>query len=94
MLPKPKKRLGQNFLVDQNIRKKIIACLKLTKSDTVLEIGAGKGEITRQIAANVKKVLAVEIDKGLCDILEQNIEGISNIDILCHDILSLNLNLS
>lgn len=93
MLPKPKKHLGQNFLVDQNIQKKIIACLELIKSDTVFEIGAGKGEITRQIAASAKKVLAVEIDKDLCTILEQNLQECPNVKIICQDILNLNLNL-
>ena len=89
---KPKKNLGQNFLVDKNIRNKIIAALEFKPHDTVLEIGAGKGELTSLIAKVVKKVYALEIDKYLCPVLKENCKAFSNITIINDDILKLNFN--
>jgi len=91
MYIKPKKRLGQNFLVDKNIQSKIIAALELNPDDTVLEIGAGRGEFTCLIARLVKKVYALEIDKYLCPVLENNCQDFPNIKIVNGDILKFNL---
>jgi len=88
---KPKKNLGQNFLVDKNIQRKIINACELKPSDNVLEIGAGRGELTRLITDNVDKVYALEIDKYLCRILQDNLKGYSNIKIINQDILTFNL---
>lgn len=52
---KPKKRLGQNFLLDKNIQNKIIAACGFMPGDSVVEIGSGSGELTRLIAERVKK---------------------------------------
>jgi len=70
---KPKKRLGQNFLTDKNIQRKIIASLALEPSDVILEIGAGTGVLTGLIASRAKKVYAIEIDPGLCAVLQNNL---------------------
>lgn len=91
MHAKPKKSLGQNFLVDPNIRRKIIASCGLKASDIVLEIGAGRGELTRLIAERVNKVYAVEIDANLCHILKANLKGCANIEIINKDILKFDL---
>lgn len=91
MQHKPKKRLGQNFLVDQNIQRKIVASCQLGPSDIVLEIGAGRGELTQAIAKEVKKVYAVEVDVFLCDILEENLEKHPNVEIIRKDMLKVNL---
>lgn len=88
---KPKKRLGQNFLLDKNIQKKIIQGLELKPSDTVLEIGAGRGELTGFIAHKVKKVYAVEIDPDLYGALEENIKDYPNVVVIKEDILKLKL---
>ncbi len=88
---KPKKSLGQNFLIDANIRRKIVESLALTAQDVILEIGAGKGEMTALIAKRVKKVYALEIDKNLCYELNQSLSGHSNIEILNQDILKFNI---
>ena len=57
MSPKPKKSLGQNFLLDKNIIEKIIHSAKIKSSDTVLEIGPGTGNLTKFIVArNPKKI--------------------------------------
>lgn len=87
----PKKRLGQNFLIDKNVQTKIVSACELTPSDNVLEIGSGRGELTRLICDKAGMVYALEIDPYLCDILEDNLKGYSNIKIINHDILKFNL---
>jgi 16S rRNA (adenine1518-N6/adenine1519-N6)-dimethyltransferase len=87
---KPKKSLGQNFLIDKNIQRKIITACELKPSDRVLEIGAGHGELTRLISTNVNKIYALEIDKHLCGILKDNLKGHSNIKIINQDVLRFN----
>ena len=56
---KPKKRLGQNFLIDGNIRRKIIAACGFKNTDIAVELGAGRGELTGLIAERAKKVFAL-----------------------------------
>lgn len=87
---KPKKSLGQNFLIDQNIQRKIIGACNFNSSDIVLEIGAGRGELTRLIAPLVKKVYALELDTDLCGILKDNLSAYSNAEIINQDVLKLN----
>jgi 16S rRNA (adenine1518-N6/adenine1519-N6)-dimethyltransferase len=88
---KPKKRLGQNFLIDKNIQRKLIASFALKASDQILEIGAGYGDITRLVAQNVAFVYALEIDPVLCKILRDNLKEYKNIRIINKDILKFNL---
>jgi 16S rRNA (adenine1518-N6/adenine1519-N6)-dimethyltransferase len=88
---KPKRRLGQNFLVDANIQKKIIGALELRPTDVILEIGAGSGQLTGLIAQKAKKVYALEIDRNLCEILKDNLKGRLNVEIINCDILKFNL---
>lgn len=87
---KPKKSLGQNFLIDKNIRRKIIDSLELKPSDIVLEIGSGRGELTALIAQRTAKLYALEIDNGLFPQLKDNLEGCSNTLIINKDILKFN----
>lgn len=87
----PKKSLGQNFLVDKNIVKKIIEALSLSSSDTILEIGSGKGEITSLIASRAKKVYALELDARLKDVLKERLKGYGNAQVIIQDILKFNL---
>jgi 16S rRNA (adenine1518-N6/adenine1519-N6)-dimethyltransferase len=87
---KPKKRLGQNFLVDKNIQHKIIQALELKTNEIILEIGSGRGEMTGLIAKNVERVFALEIDSSLCAILENNLSGLGNVEIINQDILKFN----
>ena len=84
---KPKKYLGQNFLFDKNIQRKIVGFCELRSSDIVFEIGAGRGELTQLIAKTAKKVYALEIDSNLCDLLKENLKKYKNIKIINQDIL-------
>jgi 16S rRNA (adenine1518-N6/adenine1519-N6)-dimethyltransferase len=91
MHKKPKKFLGQNFLIDHNIRRKIINACAFSIQDTVLEIGAGKGELSCLIAPLVKKFYALELDTGLCQVLEAKLSGIKGARVICQDILKFDL---
>ncbi len=80
------KSLGQNFLSDQNIVKKIVRLSDLSKKDIVLEIGPGTGYLTKGLALNCKKVIAVEKDKRLISILKEKLKDHKNIEIINQDI--------
>jgi len=90
MLVRPKKRLGQNFLIDRNIQSKIIDACELNPCDIVLEIGAGRGELTCLLANKVKSVYAFEIDSGLCEILNSGLKEYPNVKVINQDILKFN----
>jgi len=86
---RPDKNLGQNFLTDPGILDSIVDTAEVKNEDTVLEIGAGLGHLTRHLAGTAKQVVAVELDKRLISILEQNLQSFSNIRIVQGDILQL-----
>lgn len=85
---KPNYRRGQNFLIDDEVYEAIIKTAKLSKQDTVLEIGAGLGTLTERLAANAGRVMAVELDKKLTAILEHRLKGYKNINVINADILA------
>ena len=86
------KSLGQNFLIDENVVKKIVDLGELTKDDLVIEIGPGIGNMTRELAKRAGFVVAVEIDKHLVPALTENIEEFSNVKVLNQDILKVDVN--
>ncbi|MFH1888768.1 MAG: 16S rRNA (adenine(1518)-N(6)/adenine(1519)-N(6))-dimethyltransferase RsmA [Candidatus Omnitrophota bacterium] len=88
---KPKKRLGQNFLIDKNVQKKLVASYGLSDRDRVLEIGSGYGELTRMIAPCAAFIYALEIDTDLAGALRDNTMGFTNIKIINRDILKFDL---
>jgi len=92
MYIKPKKSLGQNFLIDKNIQKKIICACDLTKEDIVLEIGAGRGDLTAQLAQGAQKVYALEIDQRFYPFLQQKLSAYNNCQIIKSDILKFDIN--
>ncbi|MFH0764449.1 MAG: 16S rRNA (adenine(1518)-N(6)/adenine(1519)-N(6))-dimethyltransferase RsmA [Candidatus Omnitrophota bacterium] len=88
----PLKRLGGNYLIDGNIRDKIIRECRLSKSDSVLEIGPGLGALTMDLAASGARVFAVEIDKKAYAILNELAGGdYPNLKIFNKDILKFDL---
>ena len=86
---RPKKSLGQNFLVDKNIINKIIETINIAKKDIVLEIGPGSGALTSQLLDKAKFVSAVEIDSRFCKVLKERFKKKKNLEILNKDILEL-----
>lgn len=90
---RPKKFLGQNFLVDDNISKKIVKQLDLQDCDIVLEIGPGQGALTKHLAGFCKNYYAIEIDKNIAESLEDKFgetASIINEDFLKFDFNMLN----
>ncbi len=88
---RPLKRFGQHFLFDRNIIKKIIEAMKLSRRDCVLEIGPGRGALTFELARRAKRLIAVEIDRGLHRQLRDKFKDAGNVDIVSCDILKFEL---
>lgn len=89
MVHRPRKSLGQNFLVDPNLQQKIVDALAPEPGDEVLEIGPGTGALTHRIAGHVRRLVAVELDGTLADKLDAEIGGREDTDILHRDILEV-----
>ena len=85
----PNKKLGQNFLIDKNIVKKVIEAANISKQDTILEIGSGLGTLTKDLALQAKKVIAIEKDKKMSEILKEIFKDYKNIEIIHDDILKI-----
>ena len=88
---KAKKSLGQNFLKDEAILQRIIESAKLSADDVVIEIGPGQGALTELLAEVAKKVVAIELDDRLVEMLNNKLRNKENIEIIHDDILKINL---
>jgi 16S rRNA (adenine1518-N6/adenine1519-N6)-dimethyltransferase len=88
----PKKGWGQHFLIDRNILNKVIRTAQVGKDDVILEVGPGLGEMTLALGQQVKRVIAIEIDPKLVEILKKKLEGYPNVEVTKMDILKVNLN--
>ncbi|WP_447970256.1 16S rRNA (adenine(1518)-N(6)/adenine(1519)-N(6))-dimethyltransferase RsmA [Nitrospira sp. M1] len=86
--PYPRKRFGQNFLVDQNIVKKIVARAAICPGETVLEIGPGRGALTRVLCQVASRVLTVEIDTELFRYLQDDLTSHTNLEMSLGDALA------
>ena len=82
-----KKSLGQNFLLDKNLCKKIVNTIKI-KNEIILEIGPGTGQLTKEILLKKpKKLILIEKDSKLCELLRKKFSSLNNIEILNEDAL-------
>ncbi|MFW9902083.1 MAG: 16S rRNA (adenine(1518)-N(6)/adenine(1519)-N(6))-dimethyltransferase RsmA [Candidatus Thorarchaeota archaeon] len=88
---KPSKKLGQNFLIDRNVIKKIINVSEITQSDVILEIGTGLGALTADIAKLAKKIYGIEIDHRLYSFLKDKLSTYNNIEIIHGDVLDIEI---
>ncbi len=88
---RPYKKLGQNFLINKKVFDKILRAAELSKTDTVLEIGPGIGNLTLKMAEKTGKVVAVEKDRKMCQVLEKALkeQNIKNIKLVNEDILKI-----
>ena len=88
---KPKKSLGQNFLIDKNIIKKIVKIVETSKNKNVMEIGGGYGNLTLEISKlNLSSLYVVEKDKNLSFILRDKFKHNKNIKVINDDFLNIN----
>ena len=84
---KPRKKLGQSFLMDKSIIEQISKIAQVTKNDIVVEIGAGIGVLTQELARNAAKIIAVEVDNKLVGVLKDKLLKYENVEIYSGDIL-------
>jgi len=82
------KRRGQHYLIDPHVTRKLVRLCGLTKTDTVVEIGPGLGALTDLLAAEAGRVIAVDIDRGVCEALNARMAGLPNVEVRCEDILA------
>jgi len=88
---RPKKALGQNFLTDRNVISRIVEAAGISEGDRVMEVGPGRGAMTRLLADTGAEVLAIEIDRQLVPLLESEFTGYGNVEFLQADILEADL---
>jgi len=86
---RPSRGLGQNFLVDKGAMKRIIGAANLQPQDIVLEIGPGTGNLTQELAKRVKKVIAVEKDRKMIEVLKETLKDYDNVEIIRGDVLKI-----
>ncbi len=87
-----KKSLGQNFLVDEEIVNGIVNEAQISKNDLVIEIGPGLGTLTSRLLERAGKVIAVELDKDVLNILNDRFKLYNNFELINQDILKVDLN--
>ena len=86
------KKFGQNFLIDTHVLEKIIKAANISKDDMVLEIGPGIGTMTQYLCENAREVIAVEIDKNLIPILQNDtLSMYDNVTVINEDILKVDI---
>lgn len=81
------KQFGQNFITDTNLLQAMVKDSGITSEDIVVEIGAGAGTLTREIAKVAKRTIAFEIDRNLIPVLERSLQGLDDkIEVVFKDI--------
>ena len=86
------KSLGQNFLIDDDVVSKIVESANISNDDLVIEIGPGLGTLTNELLKKAKKVIAIELDNRMIEILQDRFSLYNNIEIINQDVLKVNLN--
>jgi len=84
----PRRRYGQCFLIDGNLMGKLLELAEVGPSQTVLEVGPGTGSLTEELLERAGKVVAVEIDRGLCQLLSEKFHNRGMLTLLCRDALA------
>src|SRR5436309_7099055 len=86
---RPNKAFGQNFLVDRSVLRKIVEAAEIHSSDQVLEVGAGTGVLTRELAREAQRVVAVELERDMLALLAQTMRQYSNVELIARNLLYL-----
>ncbi len=87
---RPNKSFGQNFLVDRSVLMRIVEAAEITESDSILEVGAGTGVLTRELAQRARRVVAVELERDMLALLEKTTQRYANVELLARNLLFLN----
>lgn len=85
----PNKAFGQNFLIDRAVLRQIVAAAEIDVADSVLEVGAGTGVLTRELARQARRVVAVELERDMLALLAETTRGLSNVEIVARNLLYL-----
>ena len=85
------KNLGQNFLIDENIADKIIESSLISSEDLIIEIGPGLGTLTSKLLEKAGKVICIELDKRMIDILNDRFKLYNNFELINDDVLKVDL---
>lgn len=88
-MTRPKKSLGQNFLCDEAVIDRIVESLDLKDDETVVEIGAGEGALTKKLISTGADVVAIEIDRELVPKLRSQFRGSTNFNVIEADVLAV-----
>ena len=88
---KANKSLGQNFLINEDVVNTIVECSEITKKDLVIEIGPGLGTLTKYLLEKANKVICIELDKKMVEILNERFKLYNNFFILNQDVLKVDL---
>ena len=88
---KANKSLGQNFLINQQIIDDIVKVANVNEDDLIIEIGPGLGSLTSKLADNAKKVVAIELDQNMIEILKERFSLYKNVEIIHGDIMKVDL---
>jgi 16S rRNA (adenine1518-N6/adenine1519-N6)-dimethyltransferase len=82
------KRLGQHYLIDPNLTRRVVDACEIGADQTVVEIGAGLGALTDLLAERAGRVIALEVDRGVAALLADRLAGLSNVEVRCEDALA------
>ena len=88
---KANKALGQNFLIEENVLKKIVESSEIEKDDLVIEIGPGLGTLTKYLLEKAGKVICIELDKKMIKILDDRFSLYENFEVKNQDVLKVDL---
>ena len=84
---RPNKAFGQNFLVDRAVLQDIVAAADISANDQILEVGAGTGVLTRELAQRARRVVAVELERDMLTLLTETTRHYSNVERLARNLL-------
>jgi 16S rRNA (adenine1518-N6/adenine1519-N6)-dimethyltransferase len=87
-MSEPKRRFGQNFIVDRGVADRIIAAVAPRPDETIIEIGAGRGALTSRLLETTGRVVAIEFDRDLIPVLRKSLGGAANLKLLEGDALN------
>lgn len=86
---RPNKSFGQNFLVDRPVLMSIVDAAEIAESDQILEVGAGTGVLTRELAQRAKRVVAVELERDMLALLAKTTQQYANVELVARNLLFL-----